>query len=92
LKLFIGFVPDEAFQTELQQTNPYLISLFIGREEYLQEIVHKGRRYLGKYLSSYPTFDQLEDMEKHVLSLLNHLAPRYPFSTNAFVLITCDGS
>ncbi len=88
LKLFLGFAPDEVFQQELQQTNPYLISLFVGKEEYLQEISHQGKRYLGKYLPSFPTLDQLEDLEKHVVSLLNKLTPRYPFSKNPPVLVT----
>jgi hypothetical protein len=88
LKLFLGFLPDEAFQGQLLQTNPYLTALFIGKEEYLQEINHQGKRYLGKHLSSFPTLDQLEDLEKHILSLLHKLAPHYPFAKNPPVLIT----
>lgn len=88
LKLFLGFSTDAAFHKELKQANPYLTSLFIGKEEYLHQVEHQGKCYLGKYLASYPTFEQLEDLEKHVLSLLNQLAPRYSFSQNPPVLVT----
>jgi len=92
LKLFLGFAPDEAFQIELQRANPYFISLFIGKAEYLQEISVQGKYYLGKHLSSFPTLDQLEVLEKHLLSLLSKLTPHYLFLKNPPVLITINGN
>ena len=88
LKLFLGFSTDDSFQQELKLTNPYIVSQFIGREEYLHEVTYQDKYYLGKYLSVYPTPDQLEDLERHLLSLLNKLAPHYPFSDNPPVLVT----
>jgi hypothetical protein len=92
LKVFLGFAQNELFQKELQQANPYLTSLFIGKEEYLQEIAHLGKHYLGKYLPLFPTLDQLEDLEKHLLSLLHKLAPHYPFANTPPVLVILDGN
>jgi hypothetical protein len=93
LKVFLGFAQNELFQKELRETNPYLTTLFIGKEEYLQEISHLGKRYLGKYLPPFPTLDQLEDLEKHLLSLLNKLAPHYPFvNTPPVLVILNDGN
>jgi hypothetical protein len=88
LKLFLGFALDEAFQKELNKADSYFTTLFIGKEEYLQDISHQGRCYLGKYLLSYPSLDQLEDLEKHLLSLLKRLTPRYSFTQNPLVLLT----
>ena len=92
LKLFLGFQTDETFSKELLQTNPYMISLFVGKEDYLQEIHLEGKRYLGKHLSSFPTLDQLEDVEKHIVSLLKQLAPRYVFAKNPPYLLTLNGT
>jgi hypothetical protein len=80
IKLFLGFSPDPLFEQHLQFANPYVLSLFIGKEEYLQEITHAQKRYLGKFLSPFPTLDQLEDTEKHLISLLQRLAPKYNFA------------
>lgn len=88
LKLFLGVHADEVFNKELQCTNPYLISLFVGKDEYLQEMEHEGKRYLGKYLNAFPTLEQIEDVEKHVLSLLSQVAPRYPYAENPPLLLT----
>lgn len=88
LKLFLGFSPDTLFRRELEQINPYLRALFVGKEEYLEKVTFQGRDYLGKYLSSYPTLEDLDNLEKHLLSLLKQLTPSYPFSHNAPVLIT----
>lgn len=88
LKLFLGFAVDELFHKKLQEANPYLLSLFIGKEDYLKEISYQGKNYLGKYLPAFPTFDQLEDVEKHLHSLLSKLVPSYSFATNPPVVMT----
>lgn len=87
LKIFLGFPRNEAFQKEIKRANPYLLSLFIGKEDYLRELDHDGLPYLGKYLPSFPTIEQLEDLEKHLVSLLHKLAPSYPFASTPPVLI-----
>ena len=92
LKLFLGFCIDDIFQHELKKTNPYLISLLIGKEEYLEQISSNGKCYLGKYLAAFPTVDQLEISEKHLLSLLLKLVPQYPFPNNPPVVITLNGN
>lgn len=88
LKLFLGFSPDALFNKELEKSNPYLRALFVGKEEYLEEVSFQGKEYLGKYIPSYPTIEELENLEKHLLSVLKQLTPSYPFSHNAPVLIT----
>ena len=88
VKLFLGFFPDDAFFTELKKANPYLVSLFVGKEDYLQDIVYDGKRCFGKQLELMPTTCQIEDVEKHLLSLLARLAPKYNFSHNTPLLLT----
>lgn len=88
LKLFLGFPADDPFKKELKKANPYLVSLLIGKEEYLQEVVLHEQQYLGKYLSAYPSINQLDDLEKHLLSLLQKLTPGYPFTQNPPKLVT----
>ncbi len=86
--LFLGFATDEQFNGELNRINPHLFSLLVGKEEYLTEVNHKGNRYLGKPLQGYPTLGQLEDLEKHLLSLLRRLVPHYHFEQTPPVLLT----
>ncbi len=88
LKLFLGFAPDDLFESELKKANPHLISLFIGKEDYLQVLEQGGCRYLGKPLYGCPSVDQISDLEKHLLSLLQRLTPHYPFDHNPPLLIT----
>lgn len=88
LNLFLGLALDEEFHRELAQINPYLSSLMIGKEDYLQEAHAQGQSYLGKCLAPLPTLDQIEDLEKHVLSLLKKLVPHYSYSQNPLLLVT----
>jgi hypothetical protein len=84
-------MPDPLFDQELKKTNPHLLSLFVGKEEYLEEVVQSKKRYLGKYVTQ-PSLDHMIDLEKHLLSLLNKLAPRYTFEKNPPVLVVIHGS
>lgn len=90
LKLFLGFASDVAFENELNQCNPHLVAFMIDREDYLQKIEHKNQTYLGKYISVKPTVAQLEDLEIHLLSLLQKLTPNYNFSQNPPQVITLN--
>lgn len=80
--LFLGFSCDATFESLLKEANPYLVTLFISQEIYLQEIFLEGQRYLGKYLSPLSTIEDLEMQQLHLLSLLKKLTPRYSFSNN----------
>jgi hypothetical protein len=91
LSLFLGLKTDDSFENLLALTNPYLATLLIGKEEYLQNMELRGERYLGKFLQVHPTLEHLEDMEKHILSLLQKLAPQYPFAQNPLQLLTVNG-
>jgi hypothetical protein len=91
LKLFLGFLADELFSKELKQANPYLVSLFFKKEQYLQEVRHEGKCFFGKSLPPFPTLEQIEDLEKHLLSLLKQVAPRYPFANNPLCVLTLHG-
>ena len=88
LKLFLGFLPDDFFQKELQKANPYFVSMMIGKKEYLQTVIHEEKQYLGKFFEVNPTLDQIQDTQKHLLSLLQTLAPHYAFKDNPPKLVT----
>jgi len=90
LKLFLGFTPDAAFENELKKCNTHLVALMIDKEDYLQKIEHKSQTYLGKHISEKPTVAQLEDLEIHLLSLLQKLTPNYNFSQNPPQVITLN--
>jgi hypothetical protein len=87
-RLFLGFAMDPFFEQELSRANPYLVTLLIGKEDYLVQVKQQEHCYLGKYPPPHPTVDQLEDLEKHLLSLLNKLTPQYCFTKNRPVLVT----
>lgn len=86
--LFLAIERDQPFEEALQSANPHLVKLLIGQKVYLEEIELKGRNYLGKHSPSQPTLDELEDLEKHLISLLNRLTPRYAFLHNRPMLLT----
>ncbi|MCH9625709.1 MAG: hypothetical protein S4CHLAM123_08870 [Chlamydiales bacterium] len=90
LKLFLGFTPDTAFENELKKCNTHLIGLLIDQEDYLQKIEYKNQTYLGKLIAAKPTVAQLEDLEIHLLSLLQKLTPNYNFSQNPPQVITLN--
>lgn len=91
LKLFLAFAPDADFKKEMEKGNPYLNTLFIGKDEYLQKITYKGEGYLGKYLPPVSTLDQLKFTETHLLSLLQKLTPNYSFHSNPFKILILNG-
>lgn len=82
MKLFMAFLPDRPFACALEKANPYLVALFLNKEDYLQEIIYEGNHCYGKLLSNMATLSQIEDMEKHLISLLTRLAPHYRFDEN----------
>ncbi len=90
LNLFLGFAGDQLFQKELNKANATLRSLLIGKKDYLEEVNCEGKSWLGKHLAEFPTLEEIEGMEKHLVSLLKKLTPNYPFSENPPRLVTLD--
>lgn len=87
LNLFLGLTQDPLFQRELKQANSYYVNLMIGKPEYLHILHYQEKQYLGRFFESYPSLDHIQDLEKHLLSLLHILTPSYPFKDNPLKLI-----
>jgi hypothetical protein len=86
-RLFIGFPIEGTFSQLLDQVNPTLKKTFIQSEgDYLQEIGHEGRRFLGKSVEGPYEVDALELCQENVYSLLRKLAPEFPFEDHPLVL------
>lgn len=79
-QLFLGFLVDKAYQVELDQADQILKQLFIKEgSEYLQEVQHKGKIYLGKYIGERSDLQTLHDVEKNIYSLISKLTPDFPY-------------
>jgi len=86
LHVCLLFPIDAAFEKAYQKTNPYLFKLFTSSGDYLQFFTINCKKYLGKVCSLVQTYEELEGLEKHLLSLLKQLAPSYSFSSNSLLL------
>jgi hypothetical protein len=78
-QLFLGFLIDTDFQLELDRIDRDLKSLFINEgDDYLQQIDHQGKLYLGKYLGERSDLQTLHDVEINIYSLISKVTPNFP--------------
>lgn len=88
ISVFLGFAPDNHFDSKLKGANPYLRSLLTNGGLYLREVVHEKMRYLGKCTSSpIASVSELDNLEANILSLLKRLVPDYPYAEKPLVMI-----
>jgi len=86
-KLFMGVVVEGAFASQFSAANPLLVALFLNPErEYLLQIKHEGKTYLGKAVSTSADLASLEQMEANIVSLLKKIVPDYPYDDMELVL------
>lgn len=86
-KLFMGVVVEGPFAAKFAAANPQLVALFLGPErEYLLEVQHEGKRYLGKTISTSSDLASLEQTEANIVSLLKKILPDYPYDDLEMVL------
>ncbi len=89
-ELFFGFSADSFFEEMVKKANPHIVKTFINNssEEYLHELYHNGKRYIGKYIGSMGLVNEIELLEKNIYSIAARLAQGYDFKGNPAVLIT----
>ncbi|CCB85666.1 MULTISPECIES: hypothetical protein [Parachlamydia] len=77
--LFLGFHVDFQFSESLSEINPEILRIFIQKEgDYLTEVYHRKKKYLGKSIEGVTDLTQLELLEEHIYSLLKKINPHYP--------------
>jgi hypothetical protein len=87
-KLFFGFQIDPVFQDALSAVNEELLGIFIRADgEYLQELSHENRCYLGKFVDSPLDLAALELLQVNIYSMLKRLIPNYPYEQSSLWLI-----
>lgn len=86
-KLFMGVVVEGSFATQFATANPQMIALFLNpNREYLLEVQHEGKRYLGKTISTAADLASLDQMEANIVSLLKKIIPDYAYDQMELVL------
>ncbi len=86
--LFFGFCVDEVFARSLAKHKPEYISLFVHADDnYLQELHHQGKYYLGKCVNNTESVTQLKLLEANIYSLLKKLVADYPYTDSDLVLL-----
>lgn len=86
-KLFMGVVVEGSFASQFSSANPQLVALFLNPErEYLLEMKHEGKTYLGKTVSTSADLASLDQMEANIVSLLKKIVPDYPYDDLELVL------
>lgn len=92
-QLFLGFQVDKAYQVELDQADQILKQLFISEgDDYLQQVNHRGKKYLGKYLGERSDLQTLHDVEKNIYSLVFKLTPNFPCKEKQLRLFPAETS
>lgn len=86
-QLFLGFLIDDAFQAALDAVDQERKQFFInGGDEYLRQVSHGGKSYLGKCLGERSDFQRLHAVEENICSIVSKLAPDYAFEGRSFLL------
>jgi hypothetical protein len=86
-QLFMGVVVEGPFAAQFSAANPQLVALFLSPDrEYLLEIQHEGKRYLGKTVSKSTDLASLEQMEANIVSLLRKIVPEYAYDQMEMVI------
>lgn len=86
-KLFMGVAVEGSFASQFSAANPQLVALFLNPErEYLLEIKHEGKIYLGKTVSTSTDLASLGQIEANIVSLLKKIVPDYPYDDMELVL------
>lgn len=79
--IFLGFPLKEPFIQKLNSVSPGIRDLFIcPGSDYLQEMVYKEERYLGKFIRSGVDLAALEMVEANIYSILHKLVPDYSYA------------
>jgi hypothetical protein len=88
LQLFFGFQVDVSFEDALNKANSHTVKLFINNNsQYLHEVFHEGKRYIGKFVGQASDPQALELLQANIFSIAKKLTPDYDFSTNLAVLL-----
>ena len=93
VKLFLGVPVDHSLASFLEKMNPHLREVFINEGEYyLNDVIYRGERYLGKFADQMPDIQSLELLEKNIYSLLLKVAPGYSYRATDLVLFPLKNS
>lgn len=76
--LFLGFCLTPDLEKALQQVPTALLSHFTSGGDYLQSLLHQNKRYLGKSYPPLLSFQEIEECEAHLKSLLKRLTDTDP--------------
>ncbi len=77
-QLFLGIEFDEKLRKGLLYANPHAVEIFINSSpEYLQEVEHEGKRYLGKECGKHQLIEALQLVQNNAESLIQKLIPDY---------------
>lgn len=88
VRLFLGFPVDDAFALKLEKVPPAILNSFISEgENYLQDIIDQGVRYLGKFSVPCIELSALELLETNIYSLLQKIEPNYFYHNTPLVLL-----
>lgn len=83
----MGVAIEGSFAARYAAANPQIAALFLNPErEYLLEIQHEGKTYLGKTISTSADLASLGQMEANIVSLLKKIVPDYSYDDMEFVL------
>ena len=77
LQLFLGVERDERIEHLLSSTPLPLKELLLSGGDYLSQVEHEEKTYIGKFLPNKTRVKDLEGVENHLTSLLQKMMPLY---------------
>jgi hypothetical protein len=89
IRLFLGFEVDDTFEASLSEVNPHLIKCFFNDKtgEYLCEINHQNKRFIGKHLDTLIEVKQLSLLENNIQSIISKVVPQYDQSSLKIIAV-----
>ena len=86
--LFLAVQVDSDLNKSILENDQYVVSMIFAGGDYLTKIIVNDTHYIGKPLDNCITLSVLEDVERHLVSLVKKLSPTFSLEKNQPILLT----
>jgi|SaaInlStandDraft_3_1057020.scaffolds.fasta_scaffold62950_2 hypothetical protein len=85
--LFFGLHVDDAVAEHLSSVKDEILSIFVNNaNDYLHEVEHCGKKFIGKYLDTLTSLEVLDLLQPHIYSIIQRILPDYEIEAHRLVV------